>query len=222
MFRVFGQVTRQAFHGLLAFGSVVGGQGGANVLADAEPPIRQKRLSALVQPRLGFGSSFAEESFGRVRNVRAGMVNIQQTQRSGKLHLGMIPDPLCAVAENRDRSERLDAQALHPGPPLRCEGVDAFDGGEGVPHAGLGEITGVPLLGRGRFPERTLRENGDFHVAPAGVGVDFDAIGLKLDDARGLGKGFGGGRIFHLPFSDAAGFFMASLTQAFVADLPTA
>jgi hypothetical protein len=55
-----------------------------------------------------------------------------------------------------------------------------------------------------------------------GVGVDFDGIGLKLDDACRLGKCCGGGGIVCLPVGDAACFFVARLTQTFVADVPAA
>ena len=48
----------------------------------------------------------------------------------------------------------------------------------------------IPLLRRG-CTERTLCENAYFHVAPAGVGIDFDRIGLELVDALWLGERLG-------------------------------
>src|SRR3974390_130241 len=133
----------------------------------------------------------------------------------------MVPDPLRAVAKDRDRSERSDAQTLHPLPPLRREGVDSFDRSESVPHAGLGECACIPLLRCGGRTKRALREYADFQAAPAGVGVDFDPIRLKLNDAACLGKRFGCGRIVRLPFGDTAGVLLARPKQPFPAVLST-
>lgn len=78
MLRVFGQIIRQALDGPLLFRSLFGRQGGAHVLADSEPTIRQQSMPALIQPGLRLGSAVAEEGFGGTRDVRAGVVNVQE------------------------------------------------------------------------------------------------------------------------------------------------
>src|ERR1022692_2120345 len=157
MVRVLGQVTRQTLHRLLSLGSVFVRQGGTHVLTDAVPTVGQQALSALLQPCLGFRSAFAEERFGGVGDVAAGMVNVQDPGGSRELHFRMVPDPLRAVAEDGDRSIRLDSQALHPLLPLWRERVDRFDRRERISYAGFGQWPCIPCFGGCCGTERTLR-----------------------------------------------------------------